>query len=32
VVRHAREAEYAGWRAYTVELGKTLGALIGVTR
>ena len=32
VVRHAREARYAGWWAHTRELCKTLGALAGVDR
>ena len=32
VVRHARDAGYAGWRTYAKELGLTLGTLVGVTR
>ena len=32
VVRHAREAQYAGWRAQAVEIGLTLGVLVGLGR
>jgi uncharacterized SAM-binding protein YcdF (DUF218 family) len=32
VVRHAREAGYAGWRAHAKELGLTLGTLLGLAR
>jgi hypothetical protein len=32
VVRHAREARYAGWRAHAAELALTVGALVGLTR